>query len=258
MSGASGSLPDGGLSEQQSILPAGPSAPTKQRWTGSTPLKVAWAVLAACVVAPFSGGAIASGSLVAAVIVPIALITLAAVGWYRFWRTSVELSGDGTLIVRTLLRTHHMPIEQIFSMRRSQYGIRITLLDSRIVTAGVLQTGLWRQRSRRPDQAAEAIAAITQAVDAARSARPAQTTAAIDVAAPLRAKRMIRRLVVSTVIGPAMLITSFFVPAAGIDLDGRLRWMGIAYTLVSLVAAYSLLRLARPGASRAYRHRRGH
>jgi hypothetical protein len=255
MSDASSNSPDGGLSEQPARFAAQSSAQTDQRWTGSKPLKVAWAVLAAFFVAAFSGGAIASGSLVAAVIVPIALITLAVVGCYRFWRCSVELTGDGTLIVRTLLRTHHVPVVQIFSMRRSEYGIRITLIDGRIVTAGVLQTGLWRQR-RRPDQAAKAISTITQAIDAARSARPAETAAATDVAAPLRAKRMIRRLVVWSVVGPAMLIASFFVPAAGINLDGRLRWLGIAYTLVSLAAAYSLLRLAQPGAGRAYRHRR--
>src|SRR5713101_8248409 len=106
MSGASSNSPDGGLSEQPAILPADSSAHTDQHWTGSQPLKVAWPVLAAFIVAAFSGGAIASGSLVAAVILPIALITHAVVGCYRFWRSSVELTGDGTLIVRTLLRTH--------------------------------------------------------------------------------------------------------------------------------------------------------
>jgi hypothetical protein len=256
MNGGSSNFPDGGLSEQPVVLPAESSGQTDQRWTGSTPLKVASAVLVAFVVAVFSGNAIASASLVAAVIVPIALFTLATVGCYRLWRTSVELASDGTLVVRNLLRTYHIPIAQIFSVRRSEYGIRITLLDGRIVTAGVLQTGRWRQRSRRPDQAAKAISAITQAVDAARSARPAESMAAIDVTAPLRAKRMIRNLVVTTIIGPMMLIASFFVPAAGIDLAVRLRWIGSAATLLSLAAAYSLLRLARPGASVAYRHRR--
>jgi hypothetical protein len=222
---------------------------------GSTPLKITWAVLEAAIVAALCGGAIASGSPVAAVIVPVALIPLATVTWYRFWRTSVKLTADGTVTVRTVLRTHRIPVVQIFRMRRSEYGIRITLIDGRVVTAGVLQTGLWRRRSSRPDQAASAISAITQAIDAARSAQPSETIAAIDTAAPVRIKRMIRRLIVTAVVGPAILIASFFVPAAGINLDGRLRWIGVAYTVLSLLAAYSLLRFAVPGAGKAHRHR---
>jgi hypothetical protein len=64
---------------------------------------------------------------------------------------------------------------------------------------------------------------------------------------PLRARRMILSAVVTTVVGPAMLIASFFVPAAGFNLDGRLRWAGIVFTLVSLRTAYWLLRFARSG-----------
>src|SRR5262249_20072234 len=176
-----------GLPEQPGGLPEQFSAQTDQRWTGSKPLKVTWAVLAAFFVAAFSGGAIASRSLIAAVIVPVALAALAVVGCYRFWRSGVGLTGDGTLIVRNLLRTHHIPVAQIFSMRRSEYGIRITLIDGRTVTAGALQTGLWRQRGWS-DQAAQAISTITQAIEADRSARPAETAAAIEDAAPIRAK----------------------------------------------------------------------
>jgi hypothetical protein len=252
VSDASSNSPDDGLSAQPAGLPAQSSAPSDQRWTGSKPLKVTWTVLAAPLVALFAGLAIASGSLVAAVIVPIALITLAIAGCYRLWRSSVELTGGGNLIVRTVLRTYHIPVAQVFSMRRSEYGIRFTLIDGRIVTAGVLQTGRWQQR-RRPDQAANAISAITQAIEAARLARPAETEAAIDAGAPLRAKRTIRRLVVWTAAGPAVLIASFLVPAAGMNLAWRLRWLGIAYTVASVFAAYSLLRLARKGESKAYR-----
>ena len=253
MSDASSNSPNGGLSDQPAGLPAQSSAQTDQRWTASKPLKMTWTVLSASLVAVFAGAAIGSGSLAAAVIVPIALITLAVVGCYRLWRSSVELTGDGTLIIATLLRTYHIPVVQIFSLRRGDYGVRITLIDGRIVTAGVFQTGL--RRSRRPDQAASAISAITQAVEAARSVQPAETEAAIDAAAPLRARRTIRRLVVMTVVGPAMLIASFFVPAAGMNLPWRLRWLGIAYTVASLGAAYSLLRLARPGSGRPARRR---
>jgi hypothetical protein len=248
MSDASG---DCGLSESPATSPTQSSAHAGQRWTGSTPLKITWAVLEAAIAAAFCGGAIASGSLVAAVIVPVALIPLAAVSWYRFWRTSVELRADGTVTVRTVLRTHRIPAVQIFRMRRSEYGLRITLIDGRIITAGVLQTGLWRRRSSRPDQAASAISAITQAIEAARAAQPAETTAAIDAAAPVRTKRMVRRLIVTAVAGPAILIASFFVPDAGINLDGRLRWIGVCYTVLSLLAAYSLLRFAVPGAGKA-------
>jgi hypothetical protein len=180
MSGASAAASDGGLAGSPAASRAQSSAQAQQRWTGSTPLKVTWAVLEAITVAAFCAGAIASGSLVAAVIVPVALIPLAIVSWYRFWRTSLELTADGTVVVRTVLRTHHIPVVQIFRMRRSEYGIRITLIDGRIVTAGVLQTGLWRRRSSRPDQAASAISAITRAIEAARSAQPAETTAAIN------------------------------------------------------------------------------
>jgi hypothetical protein len=208
------------------------------------------------IVTPFSGVAIASGPLVAAILVPIALITLAVVGCYRLWLSGVELTGDGTLIVRNLPRTYHFPVVQILSMRRSDYGIRITLIDGRVVTAGALQTGLWRRRSRRPDQAATAISAITHVIEAARSARATETATAIDAAAPLRARRVIRSLIVYTVVGPAMLIASFFVPAAGLNLGWRLRWIGIAYTVLSLAAAYRLLRFAQPGAGRARRHGR--
>jgi hypothetical protein len=256
MSGASAAASDGGLSGSPAASWAQSSAQAQQRWTGSTPLKVTWAVLEAITVAAFCAGAIASGSLVAAVIVPVALIPLAIVSWYRFWRTSVELTADGTVVVRTVLRTHHIPVVQIFRMRRSEYGIRITLIDGRIVTAGVLQTGLWRRRSSRPDQAASAISAITRAIEAARSAQPAETTAAINSSAPVRIKRMIRRLIVTAVAGPAILIASFFVPAAGINLDGRLRWIGVCYTILSLLAAFSLLRFVMPGAGKARRHRR--
>ena len=257
MSEASVTASDGGCSESPATSTTQSSALTERRWTGSAALKITWAVLEAAMVAAFCGAAIASGSLAAAVIVPVALIPLATVSWYRFWRTSVELTADGTVTVRTVLRTHRIPVVQIFRMRRSEYGIRITLLDGRIVTAGVLQTGLWR-RSGRPDQAAEAISAITQAIGAARSAQPEESAAAIDTAAPVRVKRMMRRVVVTAVIGPAILIASFFVPAAGINLDGRLRWIGVGYTVLSLLAAYSLLRFAAPGAANAHRRRRRH
>jgi hypothetical protein len=255
MSDVSQAATDGGLSDPPTRSPTGPSARKEQRWTGSTPLKVTWAVVEAATVAAFCGGAIASGSLVAAVIVPVALIPLAIVSWYRLWRTSVELTADGTLIVRTMLRTHHIPVVQVFRMRRSEYGIRITLIDGRAITAGVLQTGLWRRRSSRPDQAASAISAIAQAIEAARAAQPAETTAAINAAAPVRTKRMIRRLIVTAVVGPAILIASFFVPAAGINLDGRLRWIGVGYTVLSLLAAQSLFRFAVPGAGKGRRRR---
>jgi hypothetical protein len=256
MSDARSGSPDGGLPEEPARLPAQSAAETGQRWTGSKPLKVASAALAAFGVAAFSGGAFASGSLAAAVIVPIASITLAAVGWYRYWRTSVELTGDGTLIVRTLLRTHRVPVGQIFRMRRSEYGIRITLISGRVITAGVLQTGRWRQARMRQDAAAAAISVITRAVEVAQSARPAETAAAIEAAAPLRARRNAGRLVMAMAVGPIILIASLVVPAAGINLDVRLRWAGIAYTLLSLAGVYTLLRLARPGRGRARRHRR--
>jgi hypothetical protein len=141
-------------------------------------------------------------------------------------------------------------------MRRSEYGIRITLVDGRVITAGVLQTGLWRQFRMRQDQAAAAISAITQAVEAARSARPAKTAAAIEAAAPLRTRRNVGRLVMAMVVGPILLIASLVVPAAWINLDGYLRWAGIAYTLLSLGGVYTLLRLARSGGRRDRRHRR--
>lgn len=219
-------------------------------------MKAGWTVLAAIIVTPFSGVAIASAPLAAAILVPIALITLAVAACYRLWRSDVELTGDGTVIVRNLLRTYRVPVAQILSMRRSDYGIRIALIDGRNVTAGALQTGLWRRRSGRADQAATAILAITHAIEAARSAHPAETAAAIDAAAPLRARRVIRSLIVYTVAGPALLIASFFVPAAGLNLSWRLRWIGIAYTVVSLGAAYRLLRLAQPGTGKPGRHGR--
>ena len=89
----------------------------------------------------------------------------------------------------------------------------------------------------------------------ARSAQPSETTAAIEAGAPVRAKRMIRRVIVASAVGPVMLIASFFVPAVGIYLDGRLRLIGVCYTVLSLLGAYSLLRSAMPSAGKAYRHR---
>jgi hypothetical protein len=251
MSDASGNSSDGGLPEQPAGLPAQSSAQTPQRWTGSKTLKVIWTLLAAFLVAIFGVGAIVAGTPAEAIILPIVVTPLAVAGCYRLWRSSVELTGDGTLIVATLLRTYHIPVARIFGLRWGEHGLRITLIDGRIVTSSVLLTGL--RRRRPPDQAADAISAITQAIDAARSAQPAAIEAAIDAGAPLRAKRAMRRRVVWTAVGPAMLIASFFVPAAGSDLDWRLRWAGIAYTLVSLRIAYSLLRVARQSAGRAYR-----
>jgi DivIVA domain-containing protein len=254
MSDAGSNPPSGGLPEHSASVPGQSFAQADQRWMGSKPLKVASTVLAAVLVAIFSAVAVASGSLIAAVITPITLLTLAAAGCYRLWRSGLELTGSGIVTVRTLLRTHLIPAGQILSMRRSEYGIRIMLIDGRAVTVGALQTGMWRQRSRRPDQAAKAIAAITQAVEAARSTQPGEIAAAIDMAAPIRAKRAIRRLVVAAAVGPVILIASFFVPDAGAHLGGRLRWMGIFYMPASIATAYSLLRLTRPGAGRQGRH----
>jgi hypothetical protein len=139
--------------------------------------------------------------------VPIAVIPLVIFPCYRLWRSSIELTGDGTLIVRTLFRTRRIPVAQIFGLRWGEHGLRITLIDGRIVTSSVLLTGI--RRRRPPDEAASAISAITQAIEAARSARPAETEAAIAAGAPFRARRRVRRMVVWTVVGPAMLIASF-------------------------------------------------
>jgi hypothetical protein len=184
--------------------------------------------------------------------VPIAVIPLVIFPCYRLWRSSIELTGDGTLIVRTLFRTRRIPVAQIFGLRWGEHGLRITLIDGRIVTSSVLLTGI--RRRRPPDEAASAISAITQAIEAARSARPAETEAAIAAGAPLRARRRVRHMVVWTVVGPAMLIV---LPAGFAEIPGLASPVcGIAYTLVSFRAAYSLLRVARPGAAKAYPRRR--
>lgn len=244
-------VPEGAEMAQQdvSLVPSqadGVSTLADQRWPGSQPLKVIWTVLAPLLIIPFAGAAIAAGPLVVAIIVPIALVTIVVIGCWRLWRTGVQLfrDGDDILVIRNLLRTYRVPISHIFSMRTSGYGLRITLIDGRLITAGALQSS--SRRRQRPDQAGEAMSTIMRAVQAARSARPGETAAAIDAAAPLRARRLLQRVVVMIGLGPAILIASFLVPETGGNLEWRIRWLGIAWTPASLAAAYSLFRARWP------------
>lgn len=216
-----------------------------QHWPGSKPAKVAGMVVAAFFITLFAGIAIADGSLAVAITVPIALVAFALIGFVRFWRTSVQLTldGDGILVIRNLLGTYRIPIAQILSIRTSRDGLRIEMIEGRTVTASALRSS--SRRRGRPDQDLQAMAAIMGAVEAARSARP-EIEAAVDAAAPLRARRMLRHMVGMVVLGPAIVIASFLLPHAETHLEWPLRWLGIASMPMSLISAYSLLRIRWP------------
>lgn len=84
--------------------------------------------------------------------------------------------------------------------------------------------------------------AITQAAEAVHAVNPGQLAAAADAVAPQRACRELRRTIGAVSIGPLLLIASFVIPEGSTNLDPRLRWMGAAYTALSLFIGYSLFR----------------